>query len=267
MDTFDEFGVISHLLIERKQLESAKQEFFAVVSHELRSPLMAIQSFLGMVADGVYGDLPSRVRKKAATAESNADRLIRLINDILDAEKLQSGKFDCIFAPTSADVVVDRAVKAVMELAESHNVPISVDSCTDPLECDEERMMQVLVNFLTNAIKNANEKPVIISAHRKGEMVEFGVKDHGAGIPVDMQQQVFEKFKQLKNESGEKVKGTGLGLPISKALVEQHGGAIGVDSTIGEGSYFYARIPMKQTDGGLFAAVKAEAQSAAPSSN
>lgn len=250
---FDEFGVISKVLSERKALEQAKQEFFAVVSHELRSPLMAIQSFLGLMAQGVYGDLPSRVRKKAATAESNADRLVRLINDILDAEKLQSGKFDCAFSLSDSERIVERTAAAVADLAENLQVEVLIDTCTVNLVCDEERIIQVLVNFLTNAIKNSDGKPVTVLGIDNGDTVEFGVRDQGAGIPVDMQQEVFEKFKQLK-QSETKTKGTGLGLPIAKALVEQHGGEIGVQSTPGAGSYFWARLPKEQPDQ-LFAAL------------
>jgi signal transduction histidine kinase len=246
-DTFDEFGVIHQVLVERNALEQAKQEFFAVVSHELRSPLMAIESFLRLLADGVYGDVPERVRKKSETAVTNADRLLRLVNDILDAEKLQSGKFECIFAPSNAKEIVDRTVRAVADLAEVQGIEIVVETCDETIECDEERIVQVLINFLTNAVKNADGKPVNISSRRDGAMIEFGVRDKGDGIPVDMQAVVFEKFRQLQSDSAEKKKkGTGLGLPIAKALVEQHGGEIGVQSNVGEGSYFFARIPIEQ---------------------
>jgi signal transduction histidine kinase len=115
--------------------------------------------------------------------------------------------------------------------------------------CDEERMVQVMINFLSNAIKNADEKPVHITAKVESGFVEFGVRDHGPGIPTEQQALVFEKFKQLKAEtaaSDSKKKGTGLGLPIAKALIEQHGGTIGVSSEIGCGAYFFARIPLKQ---------------------
>jgi signal transduction histidine kinase len=243
-DTFDELGVIHQVLLERNGLEQAKQEFFAVVSHELRSPLMAIGSFLRLLADGVYGEVPEKVRAKAETAVSNSDRLLGLVTNILDAEKLQSGKFECIPAPTTTDVIVERAVSAVSELAEAQNIAITINACTENIVCDEERMVQVLINFLSNAVKNADAKPVCISVFRTDEEIEFGVRDQGAGIPVDVQQEVFEKFRQLQSDSAEKKKkGTGLGLPIAKALVEQHGGSIGVQSIVGEGSYFYARIP------------------------
>lgn len=251
-ETFDEFGVIHQLLGERKTLEKAKQEFFAVVSHELRSPLMAIESFLRLLADGVYGDVPERVRKKSATAVLNAERLLRLVNDILDAEKLQSGKFECVYVESASDVIVERAVAAVSELAESMKVTVEVDAEKREVICDEERMVQVLINFLSNAIKNADGKPVEISAKVDEQgFVEFGVRDHGRGISKEQQPQVFEKFRQLKSESpagdtNTKKKGTGLGLPIAKALVEQHGGTIGVESEVGKGAYFFARIPLKQ---------------------
>ena len=247
--TFDEFGVVANLVVERNALEAAKQEFFAVVSHELRSPLMSIKAFLGLLAEGAYGDLPERVQKKSILAEQNAGRLVGLINNILDAEKLQSGKFECLFAPSSTIAIVEKAVRAVSDLAERENVEVVTDCPDEKLICDEERMVQVMVNFLSNAIKNAGGRPVTAKAVASGETIEFGVSDEGAGLAVDMQEQVFEKFKQFANDDGHvKAHGTGIGLPIAKALVEQHGGVIGVKSEQGKGSYFWARIPRQQKD-------------------
>lgn len=249
----DEFGVVSQLISERNTLESAKQEFFAVISHELRSPLMSIKAFLSMLSEGAYGALPEKVERKAQIAEQNAARLVRLINNILDAERLQSGKFECFFAATDTASIVERAVRAVSDLAEKEHVSVTVDGATKPesLNCDEERMVQVLVNFLSNAIKYADAKPVVVKARAiDGDLIELGVQDSGSGLTPAQQLQVFEKFKQLDhggaNGKGTS-KGTGIGLPIAKALVEQHGGTIGVTSAPGEGCYFWARIPRQQT--------------------
>lgn len=249
----DEFGVVSQLISERNALESAKQEFFAVISHELRSPLMSIKAFLSMLSEGAYGALPEKVERKAQIAEQNAARLVRLINNILDAEKLQSGKFECFFAATDTASIVERAVRAVSDLAENEHVSVTFDGATKPesLNCDEERMVQVLVNFLSNAIKHADAKPVVVKARAiDGDLIELGVQDSGSGLTPEQQLQVFEKFKQLDHSGANgkgRSKGTGIGLPIAKALVEQHGGTIGVTSAPGEGCYFWARIPRQQT--------------------
>lgn len=239
----DEFGVVAQLVTERNDLESAKQEFFAVISHELRSPLMSIKAFLSMLSEGSYGALPEKVERKAQIAEQNAGRLVRLINNILDAEKLQSGKFECLFTATDTASIVERAVRAVDDLAEKEGVQVTVDGPQPPeaVTCDEERMVQVLVNFLSNAIKYAGGKSIVVRALViDASQIELGVQDHGAGLSPEQQDQVFEKFKASS-------KGTGIGLPIAKALVEQHGGTIGVTSEPDKGCYFWARIPRQQT--------------------
>lgn len=238
---FDEFGVVAELIAERKRMEQAKQNFVAVVSHELRSPLMSMQGFCKLLRIGAYGPVAEVITEKAGTAERNAHRLVRLINNLLDAEKLEAGKFDCNAHETSAGIIVTRAVDSLKELASSGLIELELRVVDCPLWADEDRMVQVLVNLIGNAIKFADGKPVCISASPCGDEVEFGVKDSGKGIAVHMQEQLFERFRQL---SGDEKSGTGLGLPIAKTLVELHGGTIGVTSAAGEGSYFWVKLPL-----------------------
>jgi signal transduction histidine kinase len=245
-ESVDEFGIASGLLKERKKLEQAKQEFVALVSHELRSPLMSMQGFLSILSKGGYGDVSETVLKKADLAERNASRLVKLINDLLDAEKLQAGKFECTPHKTSSESIVERAVQSVKDLADANNVSLQINCRPTEMYADEDRMVQVMVNLISNAIKYSEGKPVVVTAESSGDGIEFGVKDQGKGIPENQRSAIFERFKQISADNKGKNRGTGLGLPIAKALVEEHGGAIGVDTKAGSGSYFWVRLPQRQ---------------------
>ena len=238
---FDEFGVVAELIAERKRVEEAKQSFVAVVTHELRSPLMSMQGFCKLLSIGGYGPVGDTIVQKAELAENNADRLVKLINNLLDAEKLQAGQFDCVPGKTTSTIIVNRAVDSLRTLAEAAGVQIEVNVETCELWADEDRMVQVLVNLISNALKFADGKPVRVSAVKVGSDLEFGVKDSGKGIPITMQAQLFERFRQLV---GDEKSGTGLGLPIARTLVELHGGTIGVSSAVKDGSYFWVRVPL-----------------------
>jgi len=248
-ESVDEFGIASGLIKERKKLEQAKQEFVALVSHELRSPLMSMQGFLSILSNGGYSDVSEALRMKSALAERNASRLVKLINDLLDAEKLQAGKFECTPHKTSSESIVERAVQSVKDLADANNVSLQVNCKSTELYVDEDRMVQVMVNLISNAIKYSDGKPVVVTAESCDDGIEFGVKDQGQGIPDSQRSAIFERFKQISADNKGKNRGTGLGLPIAKALVEEHGGSIGVDTKAGSGSYFWVRLPKQSTDG------------------
>jgi signal transduction histidine kinase len=240
----DEFGIVAGMLSQRRKLEQSKQEFVGIVTHELRSPLMSLQGFLRLLAGGGYGEVPEVVVKKAQLGERNAQRLVKLINDLLDVEKLQSGKFECVFQETSAVAIVERAIQSVKELAEQNKVELLVDCADTKIYADEDRMVQVMVNLIANAIKHGRGKPVTVSATEIDGGIEFGVKDQGGGVPADLRDAIFERFKQITTDTKAR-NGTGLGLPIAKALVAEHKGTIGVDSD-DRGSYFWARLPLRE---------------------
>jgi signal transduction histidine kinase len=244
-DSIDEFGIMTGLLSERRKLERSKQEFIALISHELRSPLMSMQGFLKILANGGYGQVPELVIKKANLGDRNCMRLVKLINDLLDIEKLQSGRFECIFEDTDSSSIIERAVQAVRELADESKVLLVIECQDLRVWADEDRMVQVMVNLISNAIKHSGGQPVVVSAQPKEDGIEFGVKDAGAGVPENLKDVIFERFKQLPDDVKSR-KGTGLGLPIAKALVSEHKGDIGVQSAQEGGSYFWVKLPLPE---------------------
>lgn len=227
---------------ERKKLERLKQEFFAMISHELRTPLTAVGSFLTLLQRGIYGEINDVAQARCKGAANNVDRLIKLISDLLDAEKLEAGEFDCTPVATTSKQVVDRALDAVGAIAAEQDIELQIEVADVPISVDEDRITQVLVNLLGNALRFSEGKPVKVAAGVVDSSVEFLIEDHGKGIPDEAKEDVFEKFRQVKGQT--KGQGTGLGLAIARALIHQHGGTIGVRDTEGGGATFWFRIPL-----------------------
>lgn len=235
---------------ERHELERVKQEFYAMIAHDLRSPLMSTQMSLALVVEGILGEVNPKMKNALERAELSTKRLTGLINDFLDFEKLQSGKFELRTKPMYVSNLLERSVSEVQGLADKGGLTIELPDMDAMTYADEDRLIQVLINFLSNAIKYSPEKSTIkIDAQKIGKEIFIAVKDQGPGIPLELQNRLFKSFSMLDNQpgSGVKIKGTGLGLAISKMIVEQHGGTIGVDSKEGEGSSFWFRIPIKST--------------------
>lgn len=234
---------------QRHEVEKLKQDFVAMVSHELRSPLNSVLGFLEMLPEGVYGDLTELGKEKVAVADRNITRLIRLINDLLDIEKLEAGRLSMDITDTALLPVLERAVEAVRVLAEKQKVTIDVPKTSITMPIDGDRLVQVLVNLLSNAIKySPPDSAVVLKINEKEDWIEIRVEDHGRGIPKSYREIIFERFQQVNTPGFETKGGTGLGLAICKAIVEQHGGAIGVDSDEGQGSSFWFRLPRKQSE-------------------
>lgn len=225
--------------------EKQKQEVMSMVSHDLRSPLMSLDFSLTLIGTGKYGELSERGLKELNSAENSAKRLIRLINDLLDIEKIESGKLNVLKTPLSFRILADHSADAVRALAVSKNIEILIESADDiEFAGDADRLEQVIINLLGNAIKfSPNGSKVVIRAEEKGNFVEIRVVDEGPGIPADYRKKVFERFQQVSRGDGKEKEGTGLGLAISRAIVEAHGGSIGVDSEEGKGSSFWIRLP------------------------
>lgn len=229
---------------ERREIERLKDEFISTVSHELRTPLTSIRGALSLVSAGVLGELPHDAVEVLSIAERNAVRLVALINDILDLERLQIGQLEMRFEELPAATLLTRALDAVRAFAQSESVQLEVGNAEGVTQCDGDRVVQVLVNLLSNAIKfSPNGGQVRLSAAQVGNWVELRVADDGRGIPNAYRQVIFERFRQVHVSDTRQKGGTGLGLAISKAIVEQHGGAIGVESEEGHGSNFWVRLP------------------------
>lgn len=226
---------------ERELLEMKKQ-IMAMVSHDLRSPLTSLQFTLELLKDLQYGQLTEQGAVRVESSNQSVQRLIRMINDLLDLEKLEAGKMDVELRDIPLHAVLVRSIEAVEALASAKDILIDFDESELEVSGDGDRLIQVVVNFLSNAIKFSPEKSQVkIKCSQIEQMVELRVIDNGPGIPEEQRQVVFERYRQL--EGKQKSKGTGLGLAISKLIIEVHGGSIGVDAAPGGGSAFWFRIP------------------------
>lgn len=236
---------IAHDVTKRKQLERLKQEFLSMVSHDLRTPLTSVQGTAEMLALDVFGALPEKAAQQMSVVERNCDRLLNLINDLLDLEKLQSGHMRFTFAEISAQQVLDQTYSALENFARQKGIQIVVEPCAETLiYADSDRLVQVGVNLLSNAIKFSPAAGVVtLSAVSSSGTVEFRISDQGRGVPASHKEAIFERYKQVQASDGKRSSGTGLGLPICKQIVEQHQGAIGVVSEEGKGSTFWFTIP------------------------
>ncbi len=239
---------VVHDITARKEMERLKQEFVQMVSHDLRTPMTSLSVFLSMITSGVYGDVPEGLARAARINENGITRLIGLINDLLDIEKMASGKLQLFMQAESVSDLISRSIDSVQGFAEVQEVKLK-SSTQKNLEvvADGDRIVQVLVNLLSNAIKfSESVRLVEISSQSDGEQVEIRVRDWGCGIPEEQQEAIFERFHQVSADK-HKHKGTGLGLPICRAIIEAHGGTIGVSSTPGNGSAFYFRLPLSRS--------------------
>ena len=243
---FTEAKVDEHLRIERM-----KDEFLAMVSHELRTPLTSIRSSLGLLSGGVMGPLPEEIREVVTIAERNTLRLIALVNDILDWEKLEQGRQELHLTPQPLQPLLERAVESVQPAAAQLRVGLQAPPTAVSVIADGDRLVIVLVNLLSNAVKFSPPDDVVsVAIAHSADMIEVRVSDHGNGIAPEHQQLIFDRFWQVKSSDPGRHAGSGLGLAISKAIIEQHQGAIGVESEPGRGSTFWLRIPAAPLAGG-----------------
>lgn len=236
---------------ELKQLDQAKSEFLNIASHELRTPLTSIKGSLSLLDSGVMGHVDTSCMRLIKIAEVETDRLIRLINDLLDLAKIEAGKLPLVCSWLSWEEVISKTTEGLVGLAHKANVNIKVEpSAGLEVFMDRDRIQQVLTNLISNAIKFSPDAGwVYISVGRTkiGEMV-INVRDQGPGIAQEDMDLIFQKFRQGSSPDNPLVKGTGLGLAIAKALVNEHGGEIGVESEIGKGSVFWFTLPKWRDD-------------------
>ena len=231
---------------EQKRVEQMKNDFVSVVSHELRTPLTSIRGSLGLIAGGVAGPLPEKARTLVEIAAKNCERLVRLINDILDIEKIESGKMGLRFAPVELMPLIEQAVEANRAYAEGLGVELRIAEGVDGVRvwADADRLLQVMANLLSNAAKFSPRGGVVeVAVSRAAGEARVAVTDHGRGIPSEFQGRVFERFAQADASSTREKGGTGLGLSISRAIVERHRGRIGFTSEPGVATIFFFDLP------------------------
>ena len=222
----------------------AKSQFVAVVSHELRTPLTSIKGSLDLVSGGMLGPVPEKMSSVLRIAAKNSERLADLINDILDLQKIEAGEVSYRFAPVDVVELVGEAVDANRGYADRMKIALVADiapGVTPPhIRGDARRLMQVMSNMISNALKFSHvDGTVEVSYQVIGGMVRILVRDDGVGIPEDAHEKVFGKFTQVDATDERGVGGTGLGMNISKKIIEQHGGRIDYISQIGVGTTFY----------------------------
>jgi PAS domain S-box-containing protein len=240
---------VAHDVTDRKELERLKREFFAMISHDLRTPLMSVQVDLGLLSAGASGPIPEKAQANVADAERNVSYLVSLINSLLDVERITDGKLELECVDFGLKELVDECINSVKSLAINKNISIKSSGVDLPAFGDESRLKQVLINLLSNAIKFSDKgKQIDVAAKSGDDWIEVSVIDQGKGIPKEYQESIFDRFQQMEVADATVKGGSGLGLAISKAIVEQHGGKIGVDSQLGKGSRFWFRLPLNSKD-------------------
>lgn len=233
-------------LSERKRVERLQSEFVSTVSHELRTPLTSIRGSLGLLAGGMLGDLTDEALEYVEIALKNSERLVRLINDILDIEKIESGNMEFRLSSIKLSGALLAAVQSNQGFAATHQVTLRL---IEPLPAgeslvDPDRLAQVLANLISNAVKfSPAGAEVQLSLERRGRWFRISVRDQGAGIPKEFESRIFGRFSQADSSSTREKGGTGLGLSITKALVERMGGRIGFTPGEPGGTVFFVDFP------------------------
>ena len=236
---------VAYNVSERKKIDRMKNEFVSTVSHELRTPLTSIRGSLGLIAGGIAGELPPQAAELVQIAHKNSERLVRLINDILDIEKIESGKmhFDLSVQPLLP--LVQQALEANHGFAGQYGVTIRLASSADDarVRIDGDRLIQVVTNLVSNAVKfSPPQSEVTVSVDRRPGGVRVAVTDRGPGIPEEFRDRIFQKFSQADSSDTRQKGGTGLGLAITKSLVETMGGRIDFE-TSAAGTVFWIEWP------------------------
>jgi len=230
---------------QQRAAERLKDEQISLVSHELRTPLTSMRSALGLLVDGQVGRLPEKGQRLLEIALRNTERLIRLINDILDVEHLDSGHMQMNRVSCGAGELMTEAVDGVRLLAEQAGVVLEVVPSTARVWGDRDRLVQVMTNLLANAIKFSPPTggTVWIDAALAEHELVFRVRDEGCGIRPDKLETIFDRFVQVGDGDAYRKGGTGLGLAICRGIVKQHGGYIWAESTVGAGTTLCVALP------------------------
>jgi PAS domain S-box-containing protein len=233
-------------ITERIRNERLRRDFVATVSHELRTPLTSIAGSLGLLDGGALGSVPDGMKRLLRIALDNSRRLTRLINDILDIEKLEAGKMNFSLRRTDVKALVTQAIEANAAFADAFGVKarLADDAVDADVNADPDRLMQVFINLLSNAAKfSPAGRDVSVSIGTVDDRVQIGVRDHGPGIPEEFKDRIFEKFAQSDNTDSRRRGGTGLGLSIVRQIVTRLGGTISYEAASGGGTVFIVDLP------------------------
>jgi signal transduction histidine kinase/CheY-like chemotaxis protein len=240
-------------LTQRSELDTLKDEFISTVSHELRTPLTSIRGALGLLSSGVIGDVDAKALNLLRIAVTNTDRLIRLINDILDLERMQSGRAPLQIRRCSLRDLAQQAIETMTAMADANTVhlalePFTVAQAASPealfFDGDSDRILQVLTNLLSNAIKfSPSASTVRIHTEASFDSILLKIVDEGRGIPSDQLDSIFDRFQQVEPSDARQKGGTGLGLAICRSIVQQHSGSIWAQRNLGPGTTLFVMLP------------------------
>jgi signal transduction histidine kinase len=235
-----------HDITELKRIDQVKDEFISALSHELRTPLTSIRGSLDLVAGGVTGELPDEATGLVRIAQRNCARLVRLLNDVLDMEKMEAGQLEFRLEPIVLEASVRQSVEAMRPYGRELAVTFEVESAAPGarVRADNDRLIQVMENLLSNAAKfSPSGETVRVTVDRRDGRLSVAVTDRGPGIPAEFHDRLFEKFAQIESPAARRKEGTGLGLNIARAIVERLGGSFGFTSEPGSGSRFFFELP------------------------
>src|SRR6202167_4745804 len=240
-------------LTQLSALDTLKDEFISTVSHELRTPLTSIRGALGLLSSGIIGDVDAKALNLLRIAVTNTDRLIRLINDILDLERMESGRAPLQIRRCSLRDLAQQAIDTMTPMADANTVhlalePFTVAQAAFPealfFDGDADRILQVLTNLLSNAIKfSPPASTVRIHTEAASDSILLKIVDEGRGIPSDKLDTIFDRFQQVEPSDARQKGGTGLGLAICRSIVQQHSGSIWAQRNLGLGSTLYVMLP------------------------
>lgn len=229
-----------------KEKHRLKDEFVATVSHELRTPLTSIAGALGLLIGNAAGKLPESANHLLTVAYTNSQRLVRLLNDILDIEKMESGKAVFDLKRVEVRSLIERTIEDNQGFAEGHDVRLRLDAAAEAIDvrADSDRLVQAITNLISNAVKfSPRGEEVVVAVEKRNDVVRVSVRDHGPGVPEDFRHRIFEKFAQADGTNACQKGGTGLGLSIVKQIVDRLDGKVGFDDAPGGGAIFYVDLP------------------------
>jgi two-component system, OmpR family, sensor histidine kinase VicK len=254
-NTVQGFFALTSDISDRKAIERMKDEFLSVVSHELRTPLTSIHSSLKILSTGKLGSLSTQGERMLKIADEQTERLVHLVNNVLDLQRIQSGKINMNKQACPARELIAEAVQAMKTLAQSQGIQLSCKPSNLVVWADRDYIVQTLTNLVSNAIKFSPAKSTVVLSAAKNSQpnldrkpqsisyITFAVQDRGQGIPQDRLETIFERFQQVDSSDSRKKGGTGLGLAICRQIVEGHGGQIWAESCLENGSTFYFTLP------------------------
>jgi two-component system sensor histidine kinase GlrK len=229
-----------------QEVDNMKSDFFADMSHELRTPLTSIREGTAMLLEGLGGDISEKQRRILSIVIEESNRLIKLVNSLLDLSKMEAGMLKYQFEQTKLSELVRQSLDSLAPLAEAKNITIDNKvGSLPPVKVDQARMLQVFRNLIGNAITFTRESGAIqIEASARGNVVEIEIQDNGIGIPKEDVERIFLKFQRVIPAKGERTKGTGFGLATVKQIILAHGGQVWATSQLGKGSTFHITLPL-----------------------